>query len=308
MADIGVLAQAAALTSAVSSGIQFPDLDPVLLEIGPFKLRWYALAYIAGLIIGWRYMAHIAKSPRLWGGKPSPFSVSQADDFLFYATLGVILGGRLGYVLFYMLPDAASRAALAAEPWKVFAIWEGGMAFHGGLLGVAIAIFWFARANKIPLLSLGDVVAACAPIGLFFGRLANFVNAELYGRETSLPWGVMFPVKDAYGNVLDYTSPRHPSQLYEAALEGVVLFVLLRIATHQRSALTRPGLTAGLFLLGYGVFRALVELVREPDRQMPEALRGAITMGMLLCLPMILAGLWLIHRAGKATPTAVKPA
>ncbi len=303
MADVALFA-----LSAVSTGIQFPDLDPVLLEIGPFKLRWYALAYIAGLIIGWRYMVHIAKTPRLWGGKPSPFTITQADDFLFYATLGVILGGRIGYVLFYMLPDPVSRAALGAEPWKIFAIWEGGMAFHGGLIGVALAILWFSRANKIPLLSLADVVAACAPIGLFFGRLANFINAELYGRETAVPWGVMFPIKDQAGQTVDYTSPRHPSQIYEAILEGIILLLILRVATHQRLALTRPGLTAGLFLAAYGAFRALVELVREPDRQMPEALRGAVTMGMLLCVPMIVAGVWLIRNATKAAPPQAKPA
>jgi phosphatidylglycerol---prolipoprotein diacylglyceryl transferase len=282
------MADATLLIAAVSSGIPFPDLDPVALQIGPFALRWYALAYIAGLMIGWRYIVSIAKTPRLWGGKAAPISVAQADDFLFWATLGVILGGRLGYVLFYR-PDI-----IWTSPLEIFAIWHGGMSFHGGLLGVAVAIFWFARSAKIPLLSLGDLAAAAAPIGLFFGRIANFINGELWGRPTDAPWGVIFPAAGP--------EPRHPSQLYEALLEGLVLFVVLRVATHHRGALQRPGLTAGLFLLGYGVFRALVELVREPDHHMPEALRHFLTMGMLLCVPMIVAGAYLVMRARRTTP------
>jgi phosphatidylglycerol:prolipoprotein diacylglycerol transferase len=288
-------AHPADVIGASGNGIPFPNLDPVLLEIGPFKLRWYALAYIAGLFIGWRYIVSLVKTPRLWAGKPAPMTVAQADDFLFWATLGVILGGRLGYVLFYMLPTETARATLAEAPWRVFAVWEGGMSFHGGLIGVALAVFYFARANKIPLLSVGDLAACAAPIGLFFGRIANFINGELWGRPTDAPWGVIFPM--AGDNLA-----RHPSQLYEAFLEGLVLFFIVRYATHNRNALTKPGLAAGLFLLGYGVFRFVVEFVREPDRGMPEALQGYITMGMILCLPMIALGVYLINRAGKGAP------
>jgi phosphatidylglycerol:prolipoprotein diacylglycerol transferase len=280
--------------------IQFPGfLKPEIFSLGPFEvggmtlgpfaLRWYALAYIAGLLLGWRYMTQLVRDQKLWGGKTGPVTAPQLDDFLFWATIGVIAGGRLGYVLFYK-PDMIWK-----NPGELIAIWHGGMSFHGGLIGVALAIFFFARRHKIPLLTLGDLVAAAAPIGLFFGRLANFVNAELYGRATSVPWAVQFPQTDVFGQV-SYTEPRHPSQLYEAVLEGVVLFFILRHVTHKRLLLTRPGVTAGIFLLGYGVFRLLVEFVREPDAHMPEALRGYVTMGMLLCLPMIAAGLWLARR------------
>ncbi|MBU6406361.1 MAG: prolipoprotein diacylglyceryl transferase [Alphaproteobacteria bacterium] len=298
MTEVLVFLLASASPGAAGTGLPFPNIDPVLLEIGPFKLRWYALAYIAGLLIGARYIVLLVKNQRLWGGKPAPMTVSHAEDFLFWATLGVILGGRLGYVLFYMLPVEAARESLFAAPWRVFAIWEGGMSFHGGLIGVALAVACFARANKIPLLSVGDLAACAAPIGLFFGRIANFINGELWGRPTDLPWGFVFP---AAGDGL----ARHPSQLYEAALEGLALFFIIRFATHRSRALTKPGLAAGLFLFFYGVFRFSVEFVREPDRSMPEALQNYVTMGMLLCLPMIAAGLYLMSRAGKgARPLA----
>jgi phosphatidylglycerol:prolipoprotein diacylglycerol transferase len=290
--------------------IQFPQwlrpeiftLGPFQLgdmSLGPFALRWYALAYIAGLLLGWRYMTLLIRDNRLWGEKKSaPVTALQLDDFLFWATIGVILGGRLGYVLFYK-PDM-----IWLKPAELIAIWHGGMSFHGGLIGVALAIWYFAKRHSIPMLTLGDLVASAAPIGLFFGRLANFVNAELYGRATNAPWAVQFPLKDGFGQTISYTEPRHPSQLYEAALEGVVLFLILRYATHKRMTLTRPGVTAGVFLAGYGLFRLLVEFVREPDAHMPEALRGYLTMGMLLCLPMIAAGLWLMRRAPAPAPRA----
>lgn len=269
--------------------------------LGPFALRWYALAYIAGLLLGWRYMVLLIRNEKLWATKARPATEPQLDDFLFWATLGVILGGRIGYVLFYK-PDM-----IWLNPGEIVAIWHGGMSFHGGLIGVALAIWWFAKKHKTPLFSLADLVACAAPIGLFFGRLANFVNAELYGRETTVPWAVQFPQTGVLGE-LAYTSPRHPSQLYEAFLEGLVLFALLRFATHNRAALQKPGLVTGLFLAGYGTFRLLVEFVREPDQHMPEALRGYITMGMLLCLPMIALGLWLMRRAtvGDATVANAK--
>ncbi len=275
--------------------LQFPNLDPVALQLGPFALRWYALAYIAGLVLGWRYMIHLIRKEQLWSPGKAPITAAEADDYLFWATLGVIVGGRLGYVLFYMLPDPLSRANIAADPLLIFKTWEGGMAFHGGLAGVILATLWFCRKRMGILLSVGDMVAACAPIGLFFGRIANFVNGELWGRESSLPWAMIFPTG---GPV-----PRHPSQIYEAILEGIVLFAILFVSTHRFGALKKPGLNTGIFLIGYGVFRALIELVREPDMQMPDALRGYVTMGMLLSLPMIAAGAWLIWRAQR-TPQA----
>lgn len=276
------------------AAIPFPDwirpevfTIPKIGPVGPLPLRWYALAYIFGLLLGWRYMVWAVNKQTLWTPAQGRPSALQLDDYLFYATLGVILGGRLGYVLFYMLPDAASMADLAASPLKVFAIWEGGMSFHGGLAGVIIATVLFARANKIPMWTLGDLVALAAPIGLFFGRCANFINAELYGRATDAPWGVIFPGQ---------TVARHPSQLYEAVLEGLVLFGVLSWLATQRRALQTPGLIAGVFLAGYGAARICVEFFREPDSQMPEALRGYLTMGMILSLPMVIAGLWLVMR------------
>jgi phosphatidylglycerol:prolipoprotein diacylglycerol transferase len=275
----------------------FPPID-----IGPFTLviRWYALAYIAGLLIGWWYILSLLRTARLWGVKPAPMNQPQLDDFLFWATLGVILGGRIGYVLFYMLPAEAERAKVFADPLTIFKIWEGGMSFHGGLIGVGLAIYFFARRYKMPILSLADLAAAATPIGLFFGRMANFINAELYGRASDVAWAMRFPIKDADGSVIAYTEPRHPSQLYEAVLEGLVLFAILRVATHRFDALQRPGLVAGLFLAGYGFFRLLVEFVREPDSHMPPALREYLTMGMLLCLPMIAIGAWLAWHASKS--------
>ncbi len=277
------------------AAIPFPDLDPAVftipsfevagLQLGPFALRWYALAYIFGLLLGWRYMVWAVNKAPLWApaqSKPTPL---QLDDYLFYATLGVILGGRLGYVLFY------STNLIWTNPLEVFAIWHGGMSFHGGLIGVCLATVLFARANKLPLWTLADLVALAAPIGLFFGRCANFINAELYGRATDAAWAVIFPGQ---------TVGRHPSQLYEAALEGIVLFVALGFLATQRKAFQTPRLIAGVFLAGYGAARIFVEFFREPDAQMPEALRGYLTMGMILSLPMLIAGLWLIGRARKS--------
>jgi phosphatidylglycerol:prolipoprotein diacylglycerol transferase len=290
----------------IEIALQFPDLKPEIftlgpfelagLSLGPFALRWYALAYIAGLLLGWRYITNIIRNQQLWGGRPGPATAAQLDDFLVWATLGVILGGRLGYVVFYK-PDMLWKA-----PLDVPAIWQGGMSFHGGLIGVGLAIFLFSRRSGVPLFSLADLAAAATPIGLFFGRIANFINAELYGRASDLPWAIKFPTYDMFGQP-GFTDPRHPSQLYEAVLEGIVLFIILRVMTHRNGALQRPGMTTGVFLLGYGFFRFMVEFVREPDQHMPEALRGYLTMGMLLCVPMILAGLWLIQRARRAAPS-----
>lgn len=259
----------------------FPDFDPILIQIGPFAIRWYALAYVAGILIGWRYVVTLVRNPRLAPTRGPAATPAQIDDLILWVTLGIILGGRLGYILFY------TPETIWTNPLEILQVWQGGMSFHGGALGVAIAVAAFARSNGIDLLRLGDLVAACAPIGLFFGRIANFINGELWGRPTELPWGVVFPGAGPYA--------RHPSQLYEALLEGLVLFILLRLATHKAHWLERRGAVAGLFLVGYAVFRTLVEQVREPDSYLPDFPLG-LTMGMMLSLPMLLGGAFLIWR------------
>ena len=271
----------------------FPDFDPVLLQIGPFAIRWYALAYVAGILLGWRYAVSLIKNTRLWGGQTPPVTVMQIDDLVLWVTLGIILGGRIGYVLFY------SPGLIARDPLEILKVWHGGMSFHGGLIGVTLALVGFARVNKVDLLKLADLVAPCVPIGLFFGRIANFINGELWGRATTAPWGVIFPAGGP--------QPRHPSQLYEAALEGVVLFIVLRIATHQALWLQRRGAVTGLFLLGYAIFRLSLENVREPDSFMPHFPLG-LTMGMLLSMPMALAGLFLIWRGMREGPARLTKA
>jgi len=257
--------------------IPFPAINPVLLLIGPLAVRWYALAYIVGIIAGWFYARAIIASERYWGGA-APLTVIDFDDFVIWITLGIILGGRIGYVLFYNLPH------FAEHPLQIFELWNGGMSFHGGVLGCFVAIYAFARRRRIPLLSLGDVTTAVAPIGLFLGRLANFINGELWGRPTDVPWAMIFP----NGGPL----PRHPSQLYEATLEGIVLFVVLALMV-RAGALKRPGLVSGSFLLGYGIARVICEQFREPDVQL-GFLWGGLTMGMILCIPLMLAGIGLL--------------
>lgn len=249
--------------------IPFPDIDPVALQIGPLAIRWYSLAYLGGFVLGWRYALYLAGlAPAL---KPSREAV---DNFLPWAVLGVILGGRLGYVLFYQ------PALYAANPLDALKVWEGGMAFHGGALGVIIALMLYAWQQKIPLLRLSDIVCAVVPIGLFLGRVANFINGELFGRPTDQPWGVIFP---AGGPML-----RHPSQLYEAILEGLVLFIILWAL--RRKTLERPGLVTGTFLAGYGAFRLFVEIFREPDAHLGFII-GSASMGQLLSIPMIALGI-----------------
>ena len=288
----------------------FPDIDPFIIgqipafelfgiTIGPLGVRWYAMAYVLGIVLGWRYAVRLVRNEPLWGARGAPATPLQIDDLILWITLGVIGGGRLGYVLFY-------QPSMLLTPLDVFKLWDGGMSFHGGLLGVVLAILLFARNQKIPLFSLGDLVAACVPIGLFFGRIANFINGELWGRPTEAPWGVVFcndTIRATYGSCPAGEVARHPSQLYEAGLEGLALFVILRWATHHAGKLQQPGFVTGLFLVGYGFSRFLLEFVREPDAHMPEALRGFVTMGMLLSVPMILVGGWLIWRARRqATP------
>jgi len=258
--------------------IAFPMIDPVLVEIGPVVIRWYALAYIAGLVLGWRYMIWLARQAK------SLIKPEDADDFLVWAVLGVILGGRLGYVLFY------KPAYYLANPSEIIQTWQGGMSFHGGFLGVLIATWLFCRVRKIRFWAFMDLAAVVTPIGLFFGRLANFINSELWGRPTDVAWGVVFPNGGPY--------PRHPSQLYEAVLEGLVLLVVLHLVWRRESLRAKPGVISGAFLIGYGLSRVIVEFYRQPDAHLGY-LWGGATMGQLLSIPMVLAGMALIAYAKK---------
>jgi phosphatidylglycerol:prolipoprotein diacylglycerol transferase len=270
--------------------LAFPVFDPIAVSFGPFAIRWYALAYIGGIVLGWLYARALLRHDRLWGG-PAPISVAQFDDFILWVTLGIILGGRSGYVLFYNLPF------FLQHPLEIIELWKGGMSFHGGFLGCVAAVILFARKHRLPILSLGDITCAVAPIGLLLGRLANFINSELWGRlaDPALPWAVVFPNGGP--------APRHPSQLYEAGLEGVALFVVLALMV-RAGALRRPGLVLGAFVLFYALARSFSEFFREPDPQL-GFLWGGLTMGMLLCVPMILAGLLILTAAWRRpAPTA----
>lgn len=267
----------------------FPDFDPVLVQIGPFAIRWYALAYVAGILLGWRYVAGLMKKPALWGPRGAPATTAQVDDLVLWITLGVILGGRLGHVFFY------TPSIIVEDPLEIVQVWHGGMSFHGGALGVLVAVFAFCWKNRLDVLRVGDAITACAPIGLFFGRIANFINGELWGRPTDAPWAIIFPQAGI--------EPRHPSQLYEAALEGLALFLILRWATHGAGFLKRRGVVAGLFLLGYALFRTFVENFREPDRYLQHFPLG-LTMGMMLSAPMVIGGLFLIWRGMREPPAA----
>ena len=262
--------------------IAFPVFDPIAIAIGPIAIRWYALAYIGGIVLGW-----IIRSERLWGGK-APFTLLDFDDFILWVTLGIILGGRTGYVLFY------NFGYFAQHPAEIFELWKGGMSFHGGFMGCVVAVLLFGWKRNIPVLSLGDVTCAVGPMGLFLGRIANFINSELWGRaaDPSLPWAFVFP----NGGPL----ARHPSQLYEALLEGVILFVILALLV-RRGGLQRPGLVIGVFATLYGMARIASEFFREPDPQL-GFLWGGLTMGMILSVPMILAGLAFIYAAQTRAP------
>ncbi|MDF2763098.1 MAG: prolipoprotein diacylglyceryl transferase [Rhodospirillales bacterium] len=261
--------------------LPFPNIDPVAFEIGPLVVRWYALAYIVGLIIGWKYAVWLNRRPA--GLVPQ----AALDDFLAWAVIGIVLGGRIGYVLFYQ-PDY-----FLENPLAVFELWRGGMSFHGGLIGIILAMLLFARKRGVPFLAMTDLVAAAGPIGLFLGRLANFINGELFGRPTDVPWAIIFP---AGGPV-----PRHPSQLYEAALEGVVLFLILLVLATTFQARRWPGVISGTFLAGYGVARIIVEFFREPDPQL-GFLWGGATMGQILSLPMVAVGIAVIFYARRRKP------
>jgi phosphatidylglycerol:prolipoprotein diacylglycerol transferase len=264
--------------------ITFPVFDPIAFSIGWFAIRWYALAYIVGIVLGWIYARSLVKKERLWGG-PAPITLPQLDDFILWVTIGIIVGGRTGYVLFY------NPAFFFQHPVEIFQLWNGGMSFHGGFLGCVAAVMLFARNNGISILSLGDITTAVAPIGILLGRIANFINSELWGRttDTSVPWAMVFP----NGGPL----PRHPSQLYEAGLEGIVLFAILAVMIRM-GALKRPGLILGSFIAIYGLARITGEFFREPDAQL-GFLWGGLTMGMLLSVPMVIAGAILIVVASR---------
>lgn len=286
----------------------FPEFDPVLIHLGPLPIRWYALAYVAGIVLGWWYASRLARRESLWAPGRPPVNNTQLDDLVLWITLGIILGGRFGYALFYkpvMFAQLFTGHTLG-ERFELLQLWTGGMSFHGGFLGVAIAIILYARRQQINMLSLGDLVAPVVPLGLFFGRIANFINGELWGRETTVPWAIRFcnaRIEQMYGFCPAGDVARHPSQLYEAGLEGLLLFSVLSLAIWKFKLLQKPGYITGLFLVGYGICRAALENVREPDYGMPDFPFG-LTMGMMLSIPMILVGGWLIWRAWNRPPAA----
>jgi len=286
--------------------VVFPEFDPVLISIGPLPIRWYALAYVAGIVLGWWYAAKLVKTERVWAPGRPPISGVQLDDLALWITIGIILGGRLGYALFYK--PVMFAQLFTGQTWgerlELLQMWAGGMSFHGGFLGVALAIILFARKHNARLLSLSDLIAPVVPIGLFFGRLANFINGELWGRITDVPWAIRFcnaRILETYGYCPAGDAPRHPSQLYEAGLEGLMLFGLLWLAVWKWRLLAKPGYVTGLFLLGYGLSRALLENVRQPDAGL-ENLPLHLTMGMILSIPMIIVGAWLVWRAWSRPP------
>ncbi|HEY0112209.1 MAG TPA: prolipoprotein diacylglyceryl transferase [Allosphingosinicella sp.] len=269
-----------AVPAAAGQAIQWSELglDPVLLELGPLKLRWYSLAYLAGILIGWWYLLKLLDRPG------APMARRHADDMVFYATLGIILGGRLGYVIFYK-PDF-----YFSNPLEILQLWDGGMSFHGGVIGTSLGIMWLARKHDLQWLRIHDYVACCVPFGLFFGRVANFVNGELWGRTTDVAWAVAFPTGGPFG--------RHPSQLYEAGLEGILLFFVLWWLFWKTEARYQPGKLVGAFLLVYGLSRFTVEFVREPDEHLVWlAQQSGLSMGQWLTVPMILGGAYLIATA-----------
>ena len=264
--------------------IPYPAIDPVALRIGPLAVKWYGLAYVAGLLLGRYYVKALLQQGRLWPSEKRPFTPDKVDDLLLFMTVGVLLGGRLGYVLFYQ------PQFFLTHPLEIVAVWNGGMSFHGALLASIVAVVLFARRVGADPWSVMDLAAAAAPMGLFFGRLANFINAELWGRASTVPWAMVFP--DA-GPL-----PRHPSQLYEALTEGLVLFPVLWWLTHRRQALRTPGVIGGAFLVGYGLARSFCEFFREPDAGHILTV-GPFTAGIFYSLPMVLVGFLAIRAAGK---------
>lgn len=265
------------------AALPFPQIDPVIVSFGPVAIHWYGLGYVVGILFAWWYCKRLVSNPALWAnGKPA-MSPVDLDDFLIWAAIGVVLGGRVGYILFYDL------ARYIANPLDVLAVWQGGMSFHGGLLGTILAMVLFARRRGIHVWSMLDTIAAGVPVGLGLVRLANFINSELWGRTTDVPWAFVFP----NGGPL----PRHPSQLYEAFLEGLVLFVVLWLFIYRGHKLKTPRFIGGVFVAGYGISRIIVEFFREPDAHIGYLAGGWLTMGMVLSLPMVIAGLWAMMTA-----------
>ena len=269
--------------------IPFPDIDPVAVQIGPIAIKWYGLAYLAGLLLGWLYIHRFLSQPKLWADERPPFLPQKVDDLLIYMVAGVLIGGRLGFVLFY------EPSYYLENPLDIFAVWKGGMAFHGGFFGSGVAVWIFSRRNGINPWSTSDLCAATVPIGIFFGRIANFINGELFGRPTAAPWGMVFPEARLNYPEVEPTA-RHPSQLYEAVLEGLLLFIVLRILTHYYGALKRPGLVTGTFLVGYALARSTAELFREPHFAHSLNIEP-LTVGIAYSIPMLLLGLFVIYFA-----------
>jgi phosphatidylglycerol:prolipoprotein diacylglycerol transferase len=267
------------------AALPFPNIDPVAIRLGPLAVHWYGIAYVVGILFGWWYSKRLVSDERLWAGGQRPMRAEDIDDFLVWAAVGIVLGGRIGYVLFYDL------ARYLQNPLDIFAVWQGGMSFHGGFAGTTLAMILFARKRGIRVWTLFDVIAAGVPVAIGLVRCTNFINSELWGRPTNLPWAIEFP------NGGPFT--RHPSQLYEALLEGLVLFVLLRILTHSFGKLKSPGFVSGAFVAGYGAARIFAEFFREPDPQLGYLLGGWLTMGMVLSTPMVLFGIWAMATARR---------
>ncbi len=269
--------------------LAYPEIDPVAVSLGPLAIRWYGLAYVAGILLGWWVARRMIARPELWPGNSIAITDRHLDDFLVWAAVGIVLGGRIGYVLFYDLDPVLANPLLALQ------VWNGGMSFHGGLTGATLAMLLFARKHALPTWPLFDIVASVAPIGLFFGRIANFINGELWGRPTDVAWAMVFPGGGPFS--------RHPSQLYEAALEGIVLFAVVQLAGRRGGLLKAPGTVSGIFICGYALARIFVEFFREPDAQLGYLAGNWLTMGMVLSTPMFALGLWAILRAQRAVKT-----
>ena len=272
------------------AALPFPNIDPVLFSIGPLSVHWYGIGYVIGILFAWWYGKKLVNNARLWPNNNAPMDPLALDDFVLWAALGVVIGGRLGYVLFY------NFGFYISNPLEIPAVWDGGMSFHGGILGTTVAMILFARKRGIPVWSMFDTIAAGVPIGLGVVRIANFINSELWGRVSDVSWAVYFP----NGGPL----PRHPSQLYEAALEGFVLFFVLVLLIWKGNKLKAPGFIAGTFVAGYGLSRILVEFFREPDAQLGYLVGGWMTMGMVLSVPMVLLGVWAMWRGNRAAAKA----
>ena len=268
------------------AALPFPEIDPVIVRIGPLAVHWYGLGYVVGILFAWWYAKRLVSSDRLWAGGKAPIRPEDIDDFLIWAAAGVVLGGRLGYILFYDL------ARYIENPADIVAVWRGGMSFHGGLAGVTIAMIVFSLRRGFSPWSLFDVIGAGVPVGFGLVRVTNFVNSELWGRPADVPWAFVFPNGGP--------EPRHPSQLYEALLEGLALFLVLRLLTHPGLKLKQPGFVAGAMVAFYGAARIFVEFFREPDAHIGYLAGGWLTMGMVLSVPMVLLGLWAMQRARSA--------